>query len=668
MNSEFLESMEPALDVVLGGRYHVVRQLASGGFGQTLVAKDLHLPGQPICVVKQLKSQAKTLKGFQVAQRLFDTEAEVLYQLGSHTQIPQLLAHFTQNQEFYLAQELIEGHPLSNELKPKQPWPEIKVVEFLADILNTLAFVHFNRVIHRDIKPSNLIRRKHDERIVLIDFGAVKQAGTHVLLPQTSAHTIAIGTQGYIPNEQIAGMPQFSSDIYAVGMTGIQALTGQHPKCLRPNLRTGEIEWHQHAPETDPELVALLDRMVKYDFRFRYTTASEALSALQALPDRLKQTISFPFEVDTTVIPEPKNSHPSSAIESLPAEPIESLLAEPQEPISPPSSKNRSPLETPRATQPPVKPGKPNSPKEADKAGPSTLARKISDNRPNLRPTPSHEPVTPTASTWDQFSPGQQSLLISIGAISIGAIVSVLVISIITWRIVARQIAEEPILLPDPIEEPAPSTEPPPPPEPSKEPAKNTDPSNSELPRLNTTFQQTRQSQESEQYEQALAEYDAAIAANPGSSDAYLGRCYMLNHLQRYQEAIAACDQTLALAPNDTRAFLGKGYALELQEQVNEALELYDQALVIDPDFAEAWVNKGSAQLKLGNFNEAVQSLNNAIAINPGLGEAWLTRGVALWDSGQPNDAVLSVDRALELAPNSQAAANLRAQMRSFGY
>ncbi|HBY79414.1 MAG TPA: serine/threonine protein kinase, partial [Cyanobacteria bacterium UBA11148] len=74
---------------------------------------------------------------------------------------------------------------------------------------------------HRDLKPSNLIRRYKDCEIVLIDFGAVKQISAPLMDSPDDTKgdtnlTIAIGSPGYMPNEQLAGTPQFSSDIYAV--------------------------------------------------------------------------------------------------------------------------------------------------------------------------------------------------------------------------------------------------------------------------------------------------------------------------------------------------------------------------------------------------------------------------------------------------------------------
>lgn len=282
------------LETPLGGRYKLINHLGEGGFGQTFLAEDLHLPGHPRCVVKQLKPQVTDAESLQTARRLFDMEANVLYKLGNHEQIPRLLAHFEDGQDFYLAQEFIAGEMLSRELVEGQPWSEANVVTLLQDIVQVLTFVHQHHVIHRDIKPSNLIRRQEDGKIVLIDFGAVKQVSTQWVNAQMGmTRTIAIGTQGYMPTEQLAGNPHFSSDIYAVGMIGIQSLTGIYPSRLGIDLQSGEIDWHNYATHVGSELVEILDRMVRYDFRTRYPTALEALAALQSLPT--VATTNFPL-------------------------------------------------------------------------------------------------------------------------------------------------------------------------------------------------------------------------------------------------------------------------------------------------------------------------------------------------------------------------------------
>ena len=265
----------------LAGRYTIRKVLGSGGFGETYVANDTQRPGNPACVVKQLRPNSNNPKLFQLARRLFKKEAETLEKLGKHEQIPQLLAYFEEEQEFYLVQEFIPGQPLSNELSLGRQMPEFKVITILQELLTILVFVHSHHVIHRDIKPNNIIRRHSDAKLVLIDFGAVKEVSQLADEGHTGM-TVSIGTQGYMPNEQCAGNPRFNSDLYAVGMIGIQALTGLLPSQLTQDKSTGEIPW-KHRAQVSYALAGVLNKMVRYDFRDRYQSATEALQALQSL-------------------------------------------------------------------------------------------------------------------------------------------------------------------------------------------------------------------------------------------------------------------------------------------------------------------------------------------------------------------------------------------------
>ncbi|MGC1392629.1 MAG: protein kinase, partial [Coleofasciculaceae cyanobacterium] len=285
--------MNLGLGQTIGGRYSILTLLGQGGFGTTFVAHDQHLPGNSHCVVKQLKPQSTDPLTLETARRLFDTEAKVLHQLGIHDQIPQLFAYFEENQEFYLVQELIEGNDLSKEIIPGKQLPESQVISLLQDILEVLEFVHKQNVIHRDINPRNLIRRQPDNKLILIDFGAVKQVTTQVIKGGKTSFTIAIGTPGYRPSEQANGSPKLSSDIYAVGMVGIQALTGLIPEQIATDPETGEINWHDSL-SVKPELVAVLDKMVRYDFRQRYQSATLALQALKVLTTSVNSTAVLP--------------------------------------------------------------------------------------------------------------------------------------------------------------------------------------------------------------------------------------------------------------------------------------------------------------------------------------------------------------------------------------
>jgi len=268
---------------ILRNHYQIIKFLGKGGFGHTYLAKDLDLPGHPQCVVKHLKPQNADPALLLIARRLFDAEAQTLYKLGKlHDQIPKLSAHFEENGEFYLVQYFIAGHDLTKELIPGKKLSESYTITLLHNILEILAIVHQQKVIHRDIKPDNLMRRQ-DGKIVLIDFGAVKEISTIVVNAQgQTSLTIAIGTPGYMPSEQAKGKPRFASDIHAVGMIGIQALTGEHPFNLREDTQTGEVIWRNQA-QVSNNLANVLDKMVRDNFSQRYQNAEEALQAILSL-------------------------------------------------------------------------------------------------------------------------------------------------------------------------------------------------------------------------------------------------------------------------------------------------------------------------------------------------------------------------------------------------
>ncbi|MEH1952047.1 MAG: serine/threonine-protein kinase [Nostoc sp.] len=276
------------LGQLLDGRYQVLQTLGGGGFGQTYIAQDTHRPGFPKCVVKHLKPVTRSPEFLKTARRLFTSEAETLEQLGYHDQIPRLLAYFEDNQEFFLVQEFIEGHTLKAELFPNQRWTEDRVIQLLQQVLGILQFIHSHNVIHRDIKPDNIIRRQQDGKLVLIDFGAVKQVQTQLLtIAGHTGATIIIGTPGYMSTEQGQGKPRPNSDIYSLGIIGIQSLTGLHPINFEEDPNTGEISW-QHQANVSSELASVLSKMVLHHFKQRYQSAAEVLHVLKDIDPRVE--------------------------------------------------------------------------------------------------------------------------------------------------------------------------------------------------------------------------------------------------------------------------------------------------------------------------------------------------------------------------------------------
>ena len=294
--------------------YRIIRELGRGGFGVTYLAENTQIPKipnkqyHPFCVIKQLQPPPGHLAK---AKELFEREALILQTLGNHhdnlNYIPRLLAYTEENGEFFLIQDFIDGQDLSKQEINGQKLSEQQVIDLLKEILIILEFIHNNKdnkVIHRDIKPSNLMRRNDNQKIMLIDFGTVKE----IKSLNNSSKTINIGTLGYKPPEQGAGHPEFCSDIYALGMIAIYALTGIEAHVI-PKNNNDYVIWRDRLPNDviyNPEFLNIIDKMVQPDHLKRYQSAKEVLTALNDLSipffEQFKNFILSPIGVGSSGI------------------------------------------------------------------------------------------------------------------------------------------------------------------------------------------------------------------------------------------------------------------------------------------------------------------------------------------------------------------------------
>jgi serine/threonine protein kinase, bacterial len=270
------------MTALLNNRYRIIKTLGRGGFGETYLTEDTHMPSGRKCVLKQLKPIVKQPKMPPWMQERFQREAAILEELGNgSSQIPQLYAYFSEADKFYLVQEWIEGLTLDQYWKQEGNLHRDEVRQILIQILPVLDYVHSRRIIHRDIKPENIILRQGDRLPFLIDFGAVKEAiATEVNDNSHSKYSASIGTPGYMSSEQAAGRPIYSSDLYSLGLTSIFLLTGLSPNELETDPRDGEIIWRDKAVNLDPELGDVIDRAIRFHPRDRFATASEMLAGL----------------------------------------------------------------------------------------------------------------------------------------------------------------------------------------------------------------------------------------------------------------------------------------------------------------------------------------------------------------------------------------------------
>ncbi|MEB3225929.1 MAG: IMS domain-containing protein [Synechococcus sp.] len=272
---------------ILEGRYRILQKLGQGGFGDTFLAEDLHMPSKRRCVIKRLKPITNDPVAYQVVQDRFEREAVLLEKLGDgHQQIPCLYAYLDEAKKFYLIQEWVEGVTLQDEVKYKGPLTSADVKELLLGILPVLEFIHGQGIVHRDIKPENIIRRKGDRQPVLIDFGAVKETmNTTKASAGQNSQSIVIGTPGFMAPEQGIGRPVFSSDLFSLGLTAIYLLTGKSPQEFPSDPTTGKILWRLWFPgnnAADEHLAAVLEQAIQPQIKDRFHDAQAMITALQA--------------------------------------------------------------------------------------------------------------------------------------------------------------------------------------------------------------------------------------------------------------------------------------------------------------------------------------------------------------------------------------------------
>jgi serine/threonine protein kinase len=303
----------------LNGRYRVISALGTGGFGTTYLAEDQHRPGNPRCVVKQLELNSDNAQLVNVTRRLFNTEAETLQKISDHEQIPELLASFEVEGQFFLVQEFIPGPSLVTEILSDQALPEPRVTKLLRDVLKVLEFVHARGVVHRNLKADNLIHHQQLDKWVLINFGsekALKEISSQ-LMGQKKGSATAFTPPSHRANEPNVSPSSASSDIYALGMICLQALTGMPTSEIERDPKTGEICWPAEiTSHVSSKLRNTISKMVFHDPKQRYASATEVLQVLEASP-------AFPL---------PKNSAKPSPLAPL-AE-VNPPVSKPPQPMS----------------------------------------------------------------------------------------------------------------------------------------------------------------------------------------------------------------------------------------------------------------------------------------------------------------------------------------------
>lgn len=261
---------------LLRDRFRVLRPLGEGGMGEVYLGEDERggvADSRPVAI-KVLRSELGDPKSAEY-QRRFREEIEILKRLNE-VGVPDFVDAFQEGNRHFLIMEYVEGHSLAvlAQRSPNGLRPAL-VCEVGIQVCTILEHLHGQDppLIHRDIKPANIIIRARDNSVFLVDFGLARE-----LDAGGGARTL-VGTVDYCPLEQLQGNPEPRSDLYALGATMFELLTGRVPKPLNiPPV-------FSIRPDLPPALCDVIDRSVRPDLDQRYEDAAALAAALrQALP------------------------------------------------------------------------------------------------------------------------------------------------------------------------------------------------------------------------------------------------------------------------------------------------------------------------------------------------------------------------------------------------
>jgi serine/threonine protein kinase len=245
-----------------------------------------------VFIAQQLDGKRKVLKALQSqnpaqAER-FEREAFIL-QIQNHPGIPH--SYFDDYFEFTpahsdtllhcLVMDFVEGQTLEDWVEQNGRASQDQILDWLAQLADILKTLHELQFIHCDIKPSNIILRP-DGHLALIDFGLAASMGE-------DRREVIAGTAGYVAPEQVEGTPLPQSDFYALGRTMIRLGTGVSLGIPTKDPKTGQLLWQKLAPQLDPPVVDLLDRLSAPGIALRPPSAQAILGELETLPDQIKR-------------------------------------------------------------------------------------------------------------------------------------------------------------------------------------------------------------------------------------------------------------------------------------------------------------------------------------------------------------------------------------------
>ena len=219
----------------------------------------------------------------------FDREADLLknYQIEGLPTVGQggyFPIEFPNNPipAYCLVMEKIPGLNLEQWLEQHGAIDERRAIDWLKQVTTILERLHSNNFIHRDIKPSNIMYRNSDNRIFLIDLGAVRLINQNI----DEQTTTTIGSFPYMAPEQYKGKADFKSDFYALGRTFVHLLTNKNPSQIEQDTQE-KLLWSAESTPVSDQFAVLIDSLLERKLNGRPGNTKDILKRIQVIEDKV---------------------------------------------------------------------------------------------------------------------------------------------------------------------------------------------------------------------------------------------------------------------------------------------------------------------------------------------------------------------------------------------
>ncbi|MEQ8170485.1 MAG: protein kinase, partial [Candidatus Eremiobacterota bacterium] len=284
---------------LLADRYRIISPLTEGGTGSVHLGYDIRL--NKVCAIKELfKKRLEEMSKieYEASISLFKKEVELLANLR-HPNIPCVTDYFIENERYYLVMDYIDGKDLELTLDEEGAVSEKQVIEWAIQICRILEYLHsqFPPIIHGDIKPANLIIRKTDGAIILVDFGSASAA--------TSKKTLdtSYGTEGYAAPEQYLGKLDARCDIYSLGVTLYELLTGNLPETA---FEFGPLREARPDLPISEDIDNIVSKSVNFKPELRYESAKKLKQDLLTAYNKKYSSIVSQYKTNTLIMAHPE--------------------------------------------------------------------------------------------------------------------------------------------------------------------------------------------------------------------------------------------------------------------------------------------------------------------------------------------------------------------------